>query len=189
MDHKTFYDYQAQAFRWGRKTIPDENCQIVIPTGGGKTTLGVALLTELQGPDNPFSHGMIAVPQTHIGQHYLADRDRTLAIGDELLEVPEGKLSWLKDTSDFTRYLVSQRPDNSLAVSHQRFQSFVLSAVCPEDLSGCLLLDEAHHAPADTLGRAVDRFLARGGRLVQATATPFRDGGHPMVWPDINVFA
>ncbi len=128
---------------------------IQAPTGSGKTVIAAALAAHLQTPTLILVHTSVLLEQT-------ADRIRQF-LGVEPGRIGGGVESW--DTVTVAMVQTLLRRD--------------LTAV--RDRFGLVILDEAHHCPAETFKSVVQRFAAR--YRVGLTATPTRkDRLHPVLF-------
>ncbi len=161
------------------------------PTGSGKTIMTKAFAAA--GLGSKFSHVLIASPQQQIETAFVAPFPRAIAWPDGLaaqpvLEVPAGFIEAARNCGDgsrthIRRYLALQAPDFALACTHAALVR-LNGKDMPESAAGMvLIIDEGHHAPAYQLGRAIERFTVRGGRVIYMSATPYRADGLPVHLP------
>lgn len=180
------HPYQAEAFACGLEWIKAHHVMAEMPTGSGKTTLGLAMMAWSVGPGRPFSHGIIAAPQVVIERGFLPHHDETLAGFDEspIVASPRafrtaGEIG--RSVRAIIEYLGTPCPGYVLTCTHQAlamaFDRDLDRAAIPR---GLLFLDEAHHAPAAGLARVVRSWSDGGGRIIFATATPFRADRKPV---------
>lgn len=147
---------------------------VVLPTGTGKTETMLATLVYRR-----LGRVLVLVPSRALRQQ-IARKFLTLGVLPDLGVVPKeiarprvavlsSGLQSLKDANNLLREsnVVVATP-NSLQAS----QTEALQALT----NGCtdLIVDEAHHIAADTWTEIRDRFLSEKKRILQFTATPFR---------------
>jgi superfamily II DNA or RNA helicase len=145
-------DYQEAAV--AAATMAREGV-IQAPTGSGKTVVAAALAARLKTPTLILVHTSVLLEQT-------AERIRDF-LGIEPGRVGGGSESW--DTVTVAMVQTLLRRD--LAPVRDRF--------------GLVILDEAHHCPAETFKSVVQRFAAR--YRIGLTATPTRkDRLHPVLF-------
>ncbi len=166
------------------------------PTGSGKTFEIVALSASLLG--TKFSHIIIAAPQQQIEEGFVSDQERVFQF-----ELDSGASSELKVASDFivqsredgregtivniSRYL-NNKVENAIVCTHAAL-TYLSAQNLPVSLIGYLLvIDEAHHAPAEGLDELIKVWKERGGNLLYATATPYRKDGKPVKREDMKLF-
>jgi len=165
------------------------------PTGSGKTLeLLTAIAVGLQG--RKVTHALIVAPQRHIERGFVAERDMTVrwpegwAGRQAAVVVPAGMVREARrqgrgTTRAVLAYLNQPAPGYALACTHAGSLGLVASGdalALPAQLRGMVLVvDEAHHAPADGLSAVVALWQARGGRVVYSTATAFRADGREVV--------
>ena len=165
------------------------------PTGSGKTLQIVALARVLL--ETRFDRVLIAAPQRQIEEGFTGG---TEGLGYDLVQYPDSASSiqippWFIVASRgggegsrgrILSYLALPQ-SHALACTHAALSSLDV-AVFPADCSSILMVvDEAHHAPAEGLGAVVDEFERRGGILHYYTATPWRSDGKPVVRPEMRV--
>lgn len=164
----------------GHWTVSDDVATIVMPTGTGKTEtmLGVLVST-------PCDRVLVIVPtdalRTQLAQKFLTlgilkDKDSKILL--EAAQYPSvGVLRHKpKDVSDvdafFSRCHVIVTTSQIAGLSSDEIQGR-MSFHCPY-----LFIDEAHHVEARTWRLFKERFQSR--RVLQFTATPFREDGKPL---------
>lgn len=145
-------DYQQEAVA---AAVRAREGVIQAPTGSGKTVVAAALAARLKTPTLILVHTSVLLEQT-------AERIRDF-LGVEPGRVGGGAESW--DTVTVAMVQTLLRRD--LAPVRDRF--------------GLVILDEAHHCPAETFKSVVQRFAARV--RIGLTATPTRkDRLHPVLF-------
>ncbi|MBV8383307.1 MAG: DEAD/DEAH box helicase family protein [Planctomycetaceae bacterium] len=165
------------------------------PTGSGKTLQVVALTGVLL--ETRYDRIIICAPQQQIEEGFTGGQGG-LGYGlvrfpdsSNTIRVPDGLIVASREVSYGSRariqgYLAMPQ-SHALACTHAALSTLDVS-VLPADCSGVLLVvDEAHHAPAEGLGRFLDEFELRGGVLHYYTATPWRQDGKPVVRPEMRV--
>ncbi len=147
-------DYQVEA---AHKAVIAGNGIIVAGTGTGKTVIGLMLAHALNVPTLFIVHTSTLLEQT---------RDRVR----QFLGIEPGVIgggAW--DVKPFTVAMVQTLAERPTQVETELAPYF-----------GCVILDEAHHCPAETFARVIQRFPAR--YRFGLTATPDRaDGLGPML--------
>lgn len=163
------------------------------PTGSGKTLLVRALIgLDLNRPGG-FTHALVAAPQEQIEAAFLSDRVEHLRWPEEgfaqpTLTIPAhlfraARRDGCGTRTAIRRYLASSDRQGALACTHAAIARLEEDDL-PPDLSGRLLvIDEAHHVPAEGLSRIAGIWRSRGGRLLFLTATPYRADDEPVVLP------
>jgi hypothetical protein len=187
----TLHPYQVEMIRQlddARDTL------LASPTGSGKTTIAAvaARLSFAKGT----THAIIAAPQKQIEEGFVecnglevrwpegSKRKRPVVI-------PDGFIRSLKPGDRMGRkileYLANPAPGYALACSHAALIAMlrlIEEHALPENLAtATLIVDEAHHAPADELSNVVAIWQTRGGRLRFYTATPERADGRVVATP------
>ncbi len=128
---------------------------IVIPTGGGKTMVAMGLAAQLQTETLFIVHTRELLRQT------VEAANRFLGIDVGII----GAGQW--DPKPFTVALIQTLAKRDLASIRERF--------------ALVVVDEAHHAPAQSYFAVLPHFAAR--YRVALTATPYRkDGLHELLW-------
>lgn len=125
---------------------------VVMPCGGGKTVAGTAAAAEIDQPT-------LVVVHTHDLLEQWRDTVRRL-LGIEVGVVAEGRCEPGAITVATVQTLVRMRPEDLDALGAQ---------------FGCVIVDEAHHAPASTFRAVLARMPAR--YRFGLTATPRREDG------------
>jgi superfamily II DNA or RNA helicase len=184
---RTLRPYQADAFRFICDQC-DDVC-IELPTGAGKTLIICAAVARLLR--SGITHAVIAAPQLHV-EHTFAEHGVTAAaVGGDRIELPADLIRSLdarQRTEAVLRYLGRKSPGYAVACTHQTLIQ-VMADRLPPALKNCLLvIDEAHHAPSEGLGAFVAAWRKRGGRLLFATATPYRQDWEPVVLERMKLF-
>lgn len=135
---------------------------VCAPTGAGKTVIALGLVARCA------TRSLILVHTTAL-LHQTAARAREF-LGCEPGLLGDGRERVRPLTIAMVQTLL-RRPTNFLA-----------------DEFGLVILDEAHHCPASTFRKVIQRFTAR--RRVGLTATPERrDGLHPMMYATLGPLA
>lgn len=147
---------------------------VVLPTGTGKTETMLATLVYRR-----LGRVLVLVPSRTLRQQ-IARKFLTLGVLPDLAVVPKdiarprvavlsSGLRSLEEAQNLLREanIVVTTPNSLQASEPEALQALVI---------GCtdLVVDEAHHIAADTWSEICDRFLAGGKRILQFTATPFR---------------
>jgi hypothetical protein len=165
------------------------------PTGSGKTLQIVALARILLG--TRFNRVLIAAPQRQIEEGFTGGEeglryDRVqYPDSSSTIQIPPGFIEASREVSYGSRgrilsYLALPQ-SHALACTHAALSTLDMS-VLPTDCSSILMVvDEAHHAPAEGLGAFIDEFERRGGTLHFYTATPWRADDKPVVRPEMRV--
>lgn len=145
-------DYQSAAVE---KAIAAEQGVIVAPTGSGKTVIGCAIMAAVGTPT------LFLVHRVELLEQSVAAVRRFLGCDPGVV----GNGKW--NVRDITIAMVqSLKPDRVRELT---------------DRFGCIILDEAHHAPASTFGNLINKFPAR--YRFGLTATPSRkDRMHPILF-------
>lgn len=187
----TLHPYQAEMLK---RLEEDADSLLASPTGSGKTTIAAtaARLSFAMGT----THAIIAAPQKQIEEGFVecnglevrwpegSKRKRPIVI-------PDGFIRPLKPGVGMARkvleYLADPTPGYVLACSHAALTVMLRlfgEHALPEFLAtATLIVDEAHHAPADELSGVVAAWQSRGGRLRFYTATPERADGRAVATP------
>ncbi|MCW5801832.1 MAG: DEAD/DEAH box helicase family protein [Deltaproteobacteria bacterium] len=161
-------------------SVSDGTATIVMPTGTGKTDTMIALLVSARCP-----RVLVIVP-TDALRTQIAEKFLTLGV----LKVPASNL--LAPTARFPSVTTLNHVPRSLSElnailrkSHVLITTSHIASLCAEELQpriaeACpyLFIDEAHHAEAPSWKAFKARFGA--SRIVQFTATPFREDGRPL---------
>lgn len=149
-------DYQAAAVE---AILAVRQGVLQAPTGSGKTVVAMGAIARLQTPTIILVHTSILFEQT-------IDRIR------DFLGIQAGRIGGgHEDVGDVTVAMVQtlMRRDVTGLASH----------------FGCVILDEAHHCPAETFKSVVQRFPAR--YRIGLTATPNRkDRLHPVLFDTVG---
>lgn len=162
---------------WSTSEAP---ATVVMPTGTGKTETMLSLLVSARCPR------LLVVVPTDPLRAQLANKFLTLGVlkmGGSSLLAPNARLPIVCTLRHFPRDLNEL---NSLFESAQVIvTTSAIAGRCEPDLQQqmavhCpyLFIDEAHHAEAPTWSAFKEHF--RGRRIVQFTATPFREDGKPL---------
>jgi len=193
-------DHQIEALEalqdWFIKT-PDEIALTVMPTGSGKTGV-ICCLPYFLGASKDFSFRkpvLVIAPNLEIasqleGQtlpsknsdaNFLCSRE---LISPDLTEdritdaLPNGvKIEETKELLTNPKYLTQK---DVIIANAQKFLRGKWETALPDDLVQMVIVDEAHHFPAPTWLRIIDKF--KNHALVAFfTATPFRTDQKPVV--------
>ena len=128
---------------------------VVIPTGGGKTVVALGLAAALQ-------------TQTLFIVHTRELLRQTMKSAERFLGIKAGQIGggkWKPEA--FTVALIQTLARRDLTEIQKEF--------------GLVIIDEAHHAPANTYNEVLTQLPAR--YRIALTATPFRkDGMHNLLW-------
>lgn len=161
-------------------TVHSDLATVVLPTGVGKTETMLSLLVAEQCPR------LLVVVPTDALRTQIADKFVTLG----LLKTPAFGV-----ILDQARYPIvgtlSHRPTTPAQVDalfrkcNVIVTTMPLAGQCSEEVQArmaelcpCLFIDEAHHTAAPTWKKFTDAF--RKSRIVQFTATPFRNDDKPI---------
>lgn len=148
----TLRPYQQSAIH---SAIASRGGVIVIPTGGGKTMVAFGLAAALQTQTLFIVHTRELLRQTKAAAEKI--------LGVEIGTIGAGK--W--DPKPFTVALIQTLAKRDVSTIRDQF--------------GLLIVDEAHHAPAQTYYQLLPQFASR--YRVALTATPYRkDGMHELLW-------
>ena len=152
-------DYQRNAVDRVR-TVLDRRPILVAPTGSGKTVMAVALVEELAAPTLWLAHRKELIDQA---------------------------ASHLQSLGLWCGRIMSGYPSEPLAkVQVASVQTLVRRTMPPAEL---IVIDESHHATANSYGRVLESYPH--ARIVGLTATPFRLDGRGLgdVFKEIVVAA
>ena len=210
-DQKTLRPYQAVQLRDLTRYL-GESAEVVLvaPTGAGKTLIIQSLVSNLVNPQElragHFQGAVIVVPQLQIEDGFSVDEDQTLSFepeeGEVLNPCPLAILTtdWIKGRDrehegqtrrKFLDYLRSPRV-KGMITTHQAISLWLTKHLkeWPERLDDRLLvIDEAHLAgEGNKLGQVARLWVRRGGKVLYATATPWRGDGK-LVAPDNGSWA
>lgn len=145
-------DYQSAVVT---KAINAEQGVLVAPTGSGKTVIGCAIMAAVKTPT------LFLVHRVELLEQSVAAVRRFLGVEPGV--VGNGKFN----VQDITIAMVQSLKADRLKELTNRF--------------GCVILDEAHHAPASTFGNLINKFPAK--YRFGLTATPSRkDRMHPILF-------
>lgn len=195
-------DHQIEALEalqdWFMKT-PDEIALTAMPTGSGKTGVICCLPYFLGASTKDFSFRkpiLVIAPNLEIasqleGQtlpsknnpdaNFLCSRELISPdlLQDEITDaLPNGvKIEETKELSTNPKYLTQK---DVIIANAQKFLKGEWETVLPDDLVQMVIVDEAHHFPAPTWRRIIDKF--KNHALVAFfTATPFRTDQKPVI--------
>jgi superfamily II DNA or RNA helicase len=161
-------------------TVSESAATIVMPTGTGKTETMLSILVSIS------CEKLLVIVPTDALRTQLAEKFLTLGVlklpGSAVLK-PSAKtpivcaLQHIPATPDevdriFTRAQVIVTTSHIAGQCDSAVQER-MAAHCPY-----LFIDEAHHAEAPTWSAFKERF--RGKRILQFTATPYREDGRPL---------
>ena len=134
---------------------------------------------------------MIAAPQQQIEEGFTNEAGSVRYPYDaRVVPLPEIKAS--RESSlrsrQYLKAFLSAPIGCATACTHQALAFRGAIDLLPEDCRRILLvIDEAHHAPAEGLGSLIDEFERRGGHLHFYSATPWRQDGQRVVRPEMRV--
>jgi len=211
-EQKTFRPYQADLLR-DLTSYLGQSSEVVLsaPTGAGKTLILQGLVTNIVNPKDPvpnrFKGAVVAVPQIQIEDGFSVEEfDREVTFqpeeGDMLHSCPLviRTTDWVKGRDrehegktckKFLLHLKSPRV-KAMITTHQAISLWFTQHIktWPSSLKDRLLvIDESHLAGQDNkLGQVAKLWVERGGKVVYATATPWRTDGR-LVAPDNNFWA
>lgn len=210
-EQKLFRPYQAVQLRdLTRYLGQSSEVVLVAPTGAGKTLIIQGLVSNLVNPQHPrpdqFRGAVVVVPQLQIEDGFSVDKDQTFSFEPEEGEVLNPcpltifVTDWIKGRDrehegqtrkKFLSHLRSPRV-KGMITTHQAVSLWLTKHLkeWPERLDGRLLvIDEAHLAGEDNkLGQVARLWVKRGGKVLYATATPWRADGK-LVAPDNGYWA
>lgn len=194
---KTFHLYQAKFV----KDILETPGHILLesPTGSGKTLMAVSA-TAMAQAEGVAPHVVIIAPQKQIEHGFTECNGMVVGFprgnfhkpsfrvpADAIRSPVGGRRSICRQVID---YLETKAPGYALAISHAAATTLLRqhgAERLPRNLAGAtLMVDEAHHAPADGLNSFADAWEERGGRLVYFTATPHRGDGRKVARPNMT---
>ncbi len=153
------FSFSAQLRPYQQRAVEEilrhQSGVVVIPTGGGKTVVALALAAQLQTQTLFIVHTRELLSQVkRAAQQFLGVEPGVIGSGD-----------W--KVAPFTAALI------------QTLSRRDLSKI--KDLFPLVIVDEAHHAPAQTYCEVLPQFPAR--YRIALTATPYRkDGLHRLLW-------
>lgn len=187
-----------QAWLLGRLRRHAKDALIEAPTGSGKTLLVRTLAALDLGRRSGFSHVLVAAPQEQIERGFVGGADMTVRWPEATaaqpdVHVPAGLFRAARGDGCGTRvsirrYLAAREGRRHALVCTHAALAKLEAGDLPDDLTGyALIIDEAHHLPADGLSRVARLWSERGGRLILLTATPYRADGLPVVLPGMVV--
>ena len=151
------------------------------PTGSGKTLAIVTIVGRLLAPDKrPFDNILIVAPQQQIEAGFVHRPFDAVRLGSgEVIDLPERLLRAARAEpgrpAEAIRSYLASPARHALVTTHA---AVARQAGLPEDCRRKLLIiDEAHHWPSKSMAAVVWAWRGRGGRVLLATATPFRADG------------
>ena len=161
-------------------SVSEAPATIVMPTGTGKTETMLSVLVSAR-----CSRVLVVVP-TDALRTQIAEKFLTLGV----LKMPGGSL--LRDSAAHPTVCVLRHIPKTVSDatalferSHVIVTTSSIAGQCAPDVQQImavkcthLFIDEAHHAEAPTWSEFKGRFSAR--RVLQFTATPFREDGKPL---------
>jgi len=150
-DTITIRDYQKEAID---TALLRAQGIVVSPAGSGKTVMGVAISQGCKSKTLWFTHKKELIQQT---------KDRFM----EYTDIPEERIGIYGDGSKDIEDITIATVQTLANMDAKTFNEFVTQF-------GCVIVDEVHHAAADTW-RMIDRFPAR--YRIGLTATPVRGDG------------
>ena len=147
--------YQVEALKEVREKMYS-GCGVMLqmPTGSGKTEVGIALLKVEEAIAPGQVHGWL----THREELRAQSSSRISATGmpvSVMADIPAAKRHWFSDAVNVVSPQMRKWPE-----------------IPPNP--GLLIVDEAHHTPASTWSRLVDAWQIARGTVVGLTATPWR---------------
>ena len=162
----------------GHWTVSDEVATIVMPTGTGKTETMLAVLVS-----TPCPKVLVVVP-TDALRTQLAEKFLTLGILKDS--------NVLKKTASYPAVgILRHKPldaaevDDFFGLCHVIVTTSQIAGQCLDEIqermayhAPYLFIDEAHHVEAPTWRSFKEKFASR--RILQFTATPFREDGKPL---------
>jgi superfamily II DNA or RNA helicase len=178
--------YQVQALHF---ICDNDDACLELPTGAGKTLIiCTAVARQLQ---SGIRHVVIAAPQKQIENGFVEHGITTVTFGRQRIDLPADivrSLGSKRRAEAVARYLQLKSPGHAVGCTHQTLAK-VNADQLPASLKGSLLvIDEAHHAPSNGLGAFVSAWRQRGGRLLYATATPYRTDWQPVLLDGMKLF-
>lgn len=183
---KTLRPYQAELI----DEVLREPGHVLVqaPTGSGKTLQIVALshlLSQL------YDRILIAAPQQQIEEGFTNESGILRYPHDArvfpLPEIRASRESSLK-SRQYLRSFLAAPLGRAAACTHQALAFPGAVELLPSDCRRILLVvDEAHHAPAEGLGSFIDEFERRGGHLHFYSATPWRKDGQRVLRPEMRL--
>ncbi len=136
-DHKVeLYEYQVMMAAEG---IAKENCILKAPTGGGKTTVGMALAARLKVPT------LVMVPSRALFDQWIVRAQKELGFKRREVGVIRGSTMRL----------------GVLTIAMQKTLAARVSDINLCKFFGCLIVDEVQLAAARTVIQAIDPFWAK----------------------------
>ena len=169
-------------------TVAETPATVVMPTGTGKTETMLAILVSACCP-----RVLVIVP-TDALRTQIAEKFMTLGI----LKLPGARIvreSSLHPTVLVLRHIPATvaEVDELFSPAHVIVTTSSIAGACESDVQKAmaaqcshLFIDEAHHAEAPTWSTFKNRFRSR--RVLQFTATPFREDGKPLDGKIIYVY-
>ena len=160
--------------------VSTEVATVVMPTGTGKTETMLSILVSACCPK------VLVVVPTDALRAQLADKFVTMGVlkapGAEILD-PRAKFPLVCTLAHVPRN--AEEADKIFTAAQVVVTTSAVASQAQEDVQermafhcSHLFIDEAHHAEAPSLARFKARFTAR--RVLQFTATPFREDGQPL---------
>ena len=161
-------------------TVSDAPATIVMPTGTGKTDTMISILVSVDCPK------LLVIVPTDALRMQLAEKFLTLGI------LKDSGCAVLSRTARYPIVGTLQHIPRDAAEVDQVFERCQVIITTSSIAGRCatavqdqmayhcpyLFIDEAHHAEAPTWSEFKERFRAR--RILQFTATPFREDGKPL---------
>jgi len=172
---------------------------VVYPQGSGKTLILLCYAALALG--SRVSHVLVVCPQGQISDAWRRPSGLWSVGGglcvnlDDLVDLAgEGLTGTVENVCG---YLKLPRADRVLIAQHATLtwsrpgsDGPALLDSLPQDLSGyVLVIDEAHRNRAVGLSRIRTVWLARGGTVIDVTATPYRTDRQPVMGPTARVFS
>ena len=161
-------------------TVSDAPATIVMPTGTGKTDTMISILVSVDCPK------LLVIVPTDALRTQLAEKFLTLGI------LKDSGCTVLSGTARYPIVGTLQHIPRDVTEVDQVFERCQVIITTSSIAGRCaaavqdqmayhcpyLFIDEAHHAEAPTWSEFKERFRAR--RILQFTATPFREDGKPL---------
>lgn len=173
----------------------DRKIALISPTGSGKSLMVTTTLARLRDAE-VFRRAVVCVPQSHIKDSFRFS-GLVLDVGDEFTPRRLPIVTDVRDlaevdaagrvTANFVEHLAGRGDRFAYVCTHAALtRAEATGAVKATELSGVLLvIDEGHHSTGDKhanqLSRLRDTWLAAGGSVLLATATPYRTDSAPVI--------
>ncbi len=189
------WSYQSDLIRWLAGWILSDDVLIESPTGSGKTLIGSTIMAMNVGRGRSFTHGIIAAPQCTIEAGFIPDSPQVVKVemagGPRRVRIDPKRVRRAGEggasVRSVLRYLARANPGYVLTCTHAALVA-VMKRHTGVLAKALLFLDESHHAEADRLKVALDAWSDRGGRLIYASATPYRTDGRKPIRAGMKVY-